>query len=534
RLGGYPDWQALERQLKRATKETARLYDRLIADAGDERGDRLPDDPAALAKWLAGRKVKGAATLVRLIERWRSGSIRALRSDEARRAFETLLPGLIRTLELAADVTAAAARFDSFLVKLPAGLQFFALLAANPRLLPMLGRLLGVAPMLADALSLRPSLFDALLGPDSFDPLPGEAALEAELSALIAGSSMLEEQLDRVRTWTADRRFQIGAQLIEGRTDPLRAGADLSDLADAAVRVLAAGVVAAFAAAHGSVPGCRLVVIGLGRYGGRALTHASDLDLVYLFTGDHEAVSTGARPLAATVWFQRIAARLTAALSVPTASGPLYVIDTRLRPSGAKGLLAVTVDSFRRYQEVDAETWEHMALTRARVVVATPDDAAEVERIVAAILGRPRDPVRLRADVLAMRGDIAAAKPGGGLWDVKLGTGGLVDLEFIVQYFQLRDGVALMPDLGEACRQLVAAGLLPTDIVASHDLQTRLLSLLRLAVTAKDMAGPFTPPVRSLLAQGAGCVDFAATEAALALAKDHVRTAWKAAFAVNR
>ena len=518
RLAGFATWRDLERRLQTVTAAVAMRYDRLIADAADA-GPRIPPDAAA---WCKRRKLPAA--LPALIAQWRSGKYRALRSDDARRTFEALLPDLLATLGEAADPAHAATRLDSFLADLPAGVQFFALLAANPKLLPLLGRLLGIAPVLADALARRPALFDALLARDSFAPLPGAAALTAELAAAVGPGVALEARLDRTRLWTGDRRFQLGAQLIEGR-DPLGVGADLSDVADAAVATLAAAVVADFAIVHGEVPGCRLIVLGLGRYGGRALTHASDLDLVYLFTGDHAAESTGDKPLTATVWFQRVAARLTAALSVPTAAGALYEIDTRLRPSGAKGLLAVTVASFARYQSSEAETWEHMALCRARVVSGDPADRIEIERMIASALDRPRDLAALRRDVLAMRRDIAAAKPGGGTWDVKLASGGLVDLEFIVHYLQLREGAPRTPDLRAALAALATGGLVPADLVAAHDTLTRVLALLRLAVTG-PLPRRFPPPVEALLAKATGTSDFAAAEAAVGLAKAAVRAAW--------
>ena len=328
-----------------------------------------------------------------------------------------------------------------------------------------------------------------------------------------------------MRLWTADRRFQLGVQLIEGR-DPLAVGADLSAVADAAVAVLSDAIVADFARAHGVVPGGRLVVVALGRYGGSALTHASDLDLVYLFTGDHDAVSDGAKPLGATVYFQRVAARLTAALSVPTAAGALYEVDTRLRPSGAKGLLAVTLASFARYQLTEAETWEHMALCRARVVAGEPADRAAVAAIIAQVLDLPRDPDALRRDVLAMRRDVAAAKPGGGLWDVKLAKGGLVDLEFLVHFRQLRDRAGRTPDLRAA-----TAAVAP-DLLAAHDRLTRVLAVLRL-VTTGPLPRRFPPPVEALLAAATGAPDFAAAEAALGLAKTAVRAAWSETFATG-
>lgn len=517
------DWRGIERDLKRHTAAVATRYDRLIADAGRDDAGGVPAAPAA---WLAAAKLD--AGVAALIARWRSGRYRALRSADARDRFEALLPDLLRGLAGAADPGHAIARLDSFLAALPAGVQFFALLAANPKLLPLFGRLLGVAPVLADALARRPALFDALLADDSFASLPDVSRLIAELGAAAGPGASPEDSLDRVRLWTADRRFQLGAQLIEGR-DPLGVGADLSAVADAGVAVLSRCVGDDFARDHGTVPGGRLVVLGLGRYGGRALTHASDLDLVYLFTGSHDAVSDGARPLGATVYFQRLAARLTAALSVPTAAGALYEVDTRLRPSGAKGLLAVTVDSFARYQTSEAETWEHMALCRARVVAAAPDDAAAVAAVIAEVLAQPKDFGPLRAAVVAMRRDVAAAKPGGGPWDVKLARGGLVDLEFIVHFLQLRDRAAFTPDLRAALVHLVARGSLPDDLIAAHDTLTRVLAVLRLVV-AGPLPRRFATPVAALLAHVAGAGNFTTAEANVGLAKAAVRAAWSDVF----
>lgn len=509
RLCGAADWRTLERRLKGATAPVKRAFDRLIAEAkgGPE---ALPADPKELAKRLG----KAGGALAPMIARWRGSSYRSLRSEAAKASFEALLPALAGVLAEAADPAQAAARLDGFLSQLPSGVQFFALLEANPRLVPLLGRLLGRTPVLADALARNPALFDVLLGDDAFEPLTDAAALRRELDTLVAGAGGLEDVLDRVRRWTGERRFQLGSQLIEARADPLQVGRDLAHLADAALALLVERVTADFEAVHGRVAGGGLVVLALGRYGGGLLSHASDLDLVYLFTGEHDAVSTGGKPLAATQYFNRLAGRVSAALSVPTAAGALYEVDTRLRPFGAKGLLAVSLDSFVRYQSEEAETWEHMALTRARVVAG---DAAPVEAAVRAILAAPV-PDTLAGDVTAMRAEIAAAKPGQGKWDVKLATGGLVDLEFIVHYLQLSGGAAVTPDLGAAIAAL-QPGLAP-----AHDLLTRCLVALRLLGTPDAAA-------RDLLSRLTGEPD---VEAAIGLAKAQVTAAWAEIFGSKR
>ena len=517
-LAGARDWAEVERRLVAATAPVGQAYDRLI-DAAAPTMNAIPASPAG---WAKRHHPAIAKAIVPLIARWRGGTLRALRSEAARDAFEAVLPALITGVAAAADPETAAARLDGFLAALPQGVQFFALLQANPRLVDLLGQLLGVAPVLADALARQPALFDVMLAPDAFAPLPDATALTAELAGFIGPAAALEDTLDRVRRWTGERRFQLGAQLIEGRADPIDAARSLSDLADAALAVIVPAVAADFARSHGRVAGGEPVVLALGRYGGRALTHASDLDLVYLFTGNHEAVSDGPKPLPAALYFNRFAARLTAALSVPTAAGALYDVDTRLRPWGAKGMLALSVTSFARYQADDADAWEHMALTRARGVGNCP----AVTKAIAATLARQRDPETLRRAVAAMRVDIAAAKPAKGVYDVKLAPGGLVDLEFVVHFLQLRDGIGVGPDVAAAITALTAAGHLPSGLGAAHATLTRFLVLLRLVAAGAAVPTGFSPAVESILARGVGAGSFAEMTAQLALAKTAIRQAF--------
>ncbi len=515
-FSGYRDWEAFERELVGHASAVAARYDVVIAEARGE-----TPAPAVLSDHLAERGLPDSIGLAGLVEGWRSGKYRSLRSEAARGALEAILPGLIDGIAASVDPKAAATRLDTFLAQLPTGAQFLALLAAHPKLVDLLGHLLGTTPTLADALARSPELFDVVLDPLAFAVLPDRDGLAAELRLRIADAP-LEEALDRTRRWTAERRFQIGMQLIEDITDPLQAARSYSDLADAAFAVLTPVVEAAFAEAHGHVPGGAMLVLGFGRFGGSALTAKSDLDIVYLFTGDHGTESDGARPLGASVYFNRLAQRVTAAMSVPTAAGALYEIDTRLRPSGAQGMLAVTIDSFADYQRKEAWTWEHMALTRARVVVG---DAPAVEAVIVEVLNQPRDPAKLKADVLAMRTEMAAHKPPTGPWDVKLARGGLVDLEFIVHYLQLRDRTAFTPDLRAACEAL---GL--PELVAADDLMTRMLVMLRLL--APD--GKVPEAVGLLLARSCRVADLKALEAALALAKRQVLAAWETAFGEPR
>ncbi len=526
RLCGLKDGTGLITLLGRVTQPVAAAYDRLV-QAATPAATPVPADPKA---WLKANHPGLARSLPPLIAGWRLGRYRALKSEAARGDFETVLPGLIERLAAAADPAQAAGRLDGLLAALPAGAQFMALLRANPPLVTLLGNLISITPVLAEALARDPALFDVMLSPDAFAPVPDAAALAAELASLSHHAGGVEDQLDRVRRWTAERRFQLGAQLIEGHADALAVGHSLADLADAAIAVLLPVVANDFARSHGQVPGGDLIVLALGRHGGRAMTHASDLDLVFLFSGSHEVVSDGAKPLPASLYFNRLAARMVTALSVPTAAGALYEVDTRLRPWGAKGNLALSVDSFARYQREEAESWEHMALTRARVVAGP---AAALGTVIADVLAAPRDVVQLRAAVLAMRADMAAAKPAQGRFDVKLASGGLVDLEFIVHFRQLASGRGLHPELPAALAALVADGQVPAELLAAHDVLARTLIWLRLLFPGARVPETLAEPVAAILARALGAANFAAFADQLALAREQVRMAWTSCFATG-
>jgi len=254
------------------------------------------------------------------------------------------------------------------------------------------------------------------------------------------------------------------------------------------------------------------------------MTHASDLDIIYLFTGDFLAESDGSRPLGATTYFQRLAQRVTAAMSVQTAAGPLYEVDTRLRPSGAQGLLAVSVDSFARYQEEGAWTWEHMALTRARPVFGSDAARAQVQAIVDDTLRRPRDAAKLIADAAKMRGDIATHKPPAGPLDVKLIAGGLVDAEFAVHVLQLSRHVGFNPNLAGAIAALESESLLAAGFGEAFALLTRMLIALRLV--APDSAEP-PEASRRLVARRCGHDDWDGLMAAYDAARALIGGEWR-------
>jgi glutamate-ammonia-ligase adenylyltransferase len=519
-LHGLADGKALLDLLEPVVSRVAGIYGGLAQD-GEE---RLPHDAQALETRLRNAGFEDPIAGRKRIESWRTGNARSLRTAPAREAFDAMLPALVDAFGASPDSMRALNRFDDIVGKLPSGVNFYRLLEARPGLTQLLATVLSHAPPLAEQLGRRPELLDGLIDASALEP----AASVPELIRSFSRSERADEDyqlvLDRVRRRVNERRFALGVQLVVAHGDPLEIAAGYARVAEAAVNVLADAAVAEFEKVHGRVPGSELLILGLGRLGGEALTHASDLDLVYLFSGTHEAVSDGPKPLRATDYFNRLAPRVTAALSVATAAGPLYEVDTRLRPSGKDGLLAISLPSFADYQRERAWTWEHMALTRARPVYGSEEGRASLGRIVESTLLSPRDPAKLLADAAKMRSDMAAHKPTKGPFDIKLGDGGLVDLEFAVHTLQLRHHVALHPQLERAIQALVKEDLVPAQIIDAYRLLARMLVTLRLvSPTAAE------PPAasRGLVAKACGHEDWNSLLAAHDAARHRILELWR-------
>ncbi len=532
-LHGLADGKALLAMLEPVTQQVGGHFDTLIGTDRDGASLRWPAGNDGLSKRAAAAGFADPAAVARRIAEWRSGSVRVLRSRAAQEALEDVLPVLMRAIAQAQQPDAVLTGFDRMIAGLPSTVNFFNLLGARPQLLATLVAVLGHAPTLAADLSSRAELIEGLIDASIFSAIATPAALA---QAMAAGSAdELERQLDHVRRVVGEHRFGLGVQLLEGTSDPLAVARGYADVADAALHSLTAATIADFERTHGRIAGGELLVLALGRYGGRGLTHASDLDVILLFTGDFATQSDGKRPLGATRYFNRLGQRVVASLSVPTAAGRLYDVDTRLRPQGNQGPLVASLDAFARYQREDAWTWEHMALTRARPVFGSPPALAQLQAIINEVLMTPRDPAMLQADVVKMRSDIAAHKPPKGPLDVKMSKGGLVDAEFAIHAVQLRHRAGYHPDLACALDLLVADGLAPANMVPALALLSRMLVTLRLM--APDRQEPKDSETRSRIAhaclQGTGNGDDWQTLLAAYDAARHSVSAWWTAISDN-
>ena len=524
RLDGLADGAALIARLRPHVERVGRIYDHLADSAGSGEEGHLSRDDATLSLQLSEMGFVDPAPALARIAEWREGTARVLRSPPARAALEDMLPQMMRAIARAPDPRGTVLRLDALLRGLPSAINIFRLLSARPALAQILVEILSHAPALAETLGRRAALLDGLIDASAFDPMPSVAELAAGFARAEPGEGY-EHLLDSVRQRVGARRFALGVQIVRGESDPLEAAAGYGRVAEAAVYVLARAAIAEFEKAHGRVPGSELTILALGRFGGGLLTHASDLDLIFLFSGEFDAESEGPRPLGATQYFNRLAQRVGNALSVPTAFGPLYEVDTRLRPSGTQGLLCVSFESFRRYQAESAWAWEHLALTRARPVFGSEAARGVLQDIIRDTLLADRDFPTLAKAAVSMRGDIAKHKPPKSDLDVKLLPGGLIDLEFLVHVSQFRLKTGFVPDLRAAIGVLTEAGALDPTIRPAHDLLTRYLVVSRLV--APD-AGVPAEESRAVVARACGMEDWNALLARITAARQSIGAAWTA------
>ncbi|UIJ70617.1 bifunctional [glutamine synthetase] adenylyltransferase/[glutamine synthetase]-adenylyl-L-tyrosine phosphorylase [Aurantimonas sp. HBX-1] len=544
RLAGFPDREAfstaLLERLRRVDRHFTRLFndgrnrDRgAVPEGGFERLLSTDDDPDSL-KRLAELGYARPADIARIVRSWNYGRYRATRSEAARERLAKVMPLLLEAFADARDPDAAIAAFDTFLAGLPAGIQFFSLIASNPRILDLLALIITSSPMLTATMAARPHVFDALLDPAFFDEVPDRALMAERLAPFLADAQGYEEVLARLRIFASEQRFLVGARLLSGVVDVGEAGPAFSNIADVVLEATLAAVSDAFAERHGRVPGARVALLGMGRLGSRELTAGSDVDLILLYDHDPDAEeSDGEKKLPAKVYFARLTQRLIAALTAPMREGVLYEVDFRLRPSGNMGPLATHIDRFRRYQEAEAWTWERMALTRSRTVAGDPGLRDEVAATVRALLAAPRDPAETARDVATMRARLEREKPPKGPLDLKLRPGGLIDLEFLAQW-ALLTGRAPLDLVGHPTADVLAAADLgdppapiEADLPGTMRCFTAVIQVLRLGPSGVGAVSDLPPGLRERLARTIGAESADGIEPQLAAEAAATRSAFE-------
>ena len=517
---------ALTEHLARVTHEYGLLFE--TAESLSGAGGNLvftggEDDPDTL-ETLTQMGFARPQDISALVRGWHAGRMGATRSARAREILTRLQPMILERLAQGGDADSGFIRFHNFLVSLPAGVQVFSLFQSNPHVLSLLIDIITVAPRLAAFLGANSGLIDTLVQ---------EAG--APLSPPDFNTAQFEATMDALRRYVHEEQFRIGTRSL---AEPIMAtayGEAYTPLAETAINTMLQAARDDIERQYGTISGAEIVILGLGKLGSREMTLQSDLDLILICDApDFAVLSDGDKAIDAERWFARLARRFISGLSAPTAEGDLFEVDTRLRPSGNAGPLVTKRAAFESYQNNNAWTWEHMALTRGRILAGDVGLAQKVQEIVVSVLAQARDGAALVKDVTEMRARLRQHQPQRGPFDIRRGDGGLVDIEFIAQSLQLahaadipsligaRDIVTLLDDLVDSgC--LAASSCQPLKDAALAFLALRQIASLSLEDNETDPA----PATRALLLEALNEPDMARLRDSLEAHRTHVTAAFK-------
>jgi glutamate-ammonia-ligase adenylyltransferase len=540
-LSGYERLRSFDAAITRTLKTVNARYGELFPEEeplssrfGSLVFTGVEDDPETLAT-LARMGFPNPARVAQTIRGWHHGHIPVTRTERGRELFTRLAPRLLDAAQATGAPDTAFNRFADFFSRLSSGVQLQSLFLAQPRLFELVVQVMAFAPRLANTLARRPAAIDAMLDTAFFQEidLTEDRAL---FHAAVEGAEGFEAAMDAVRRLQREQAFRIGVQVMSGAASAAVAGQGFADLADLCIQSLAPAALAEAARIGGDFPG-EVAVVALGKCGSREMSATSDLDLMTLYRAPDPAAASELKGWDAATFFGRFTQRLIAALSTPTAEGGLYEVDMQLRPSGTKGPVAVSFTAFENYYlGGEAETWELLAMTRARVVWASSqafaaDSAAAIERA----LRRPRERAAVADDVREMRQLLERERPPKGEWDLKLSPGGLVDIEFAAQFLQLVHAAAdgpLLPNTFEALAAFRRTHLAPAEPLAALErawrLQQDLTQLLKVAL--EDVHDPAEEPkaFRALLARAGHARSFGALRHKLDEAQAAARAAYEA------
>jgi glutamate-ammonia-ligase adenylyltransferase len=399
----------------------------------------VDDDPGTVAT-LTRMGFTDPSRVISTIRQWHRARTPATRSPRGRELLTALLPDLLSTMGNTGEADQAFTRFSKFFEGLRSGVQTLSMLTAEPTLMQDLVATLALSPRIGDILARRHSLLEALL-----------SVSDQKQPPVLTPDTDFETIMVDTRIWQGERAFMLGHSLLHGAIAARDAATAWSDLADTCIDLMARAAEAETVRRYGPPPGV-WTVAALGKLGGREMTAGSDIDILVLYEPNED--------LDAQVWFTRFTQRLITALSAESGEGRLYEVDMRLRPSGRAGPVATSMTAFERYHRDEAWTWEHMSLTRLRAVAGDMALGARAVTLASALI-HGGDPKMRTKDILDMRARLYREKPAQGPWDLKMRTGGLVDLEFIIQHAILTSPHALphhaglakmIPALGEAGR----------------------------------------------------------------------------------
>ncbi len=483
----------LTAQMTNVERHYAQLFEHapeLSANVGSLVFAGAADDPKTIETL---RKLGFTETerAVETVRGWFFGRRAGVQSARAREVLTELVPGLIEAFCGSGDPDAALAAFDEALAQMPASVELLSILRSNAAVRELFGDILGGAPHMAQTIAQQPHVLDAAIDPSFLGHARDQDYFFERTARIDIRQEHTENVLDAMRDIALEESFLIGIRMFGGSIGAQEAGDQYSALASAMIATALKHVQFAFERDHGTIAGGACLILGLGKLGSREMTATSDLDLILLYDFDEEnPQSDGRRSLHANQYYARLTQRLVSALTVPTRRGPLYEVDMRLRPSGRQGPVATNIRSFKEYQFHEAETWENMALSRANVIAGSDTLADEVRETIDQVINTPRDEVELRKAILDIRQLIADAKGDDNEWDLKTMSGGLIDIEFVAQFFSLRYG-SRNKNVHHVTTEVVLrnaldAGLIDPEIgntlLEAHRYYSAIMQTLRLAI----------------------------------------------------
>jgi glutamate-ammonia-ligase adenylyltransferase len=459
-MAGFADWRSFAEKLAAVRDRVTNHFQLVLAESEPADSGVWQDEAEVSAREIEALGFRDPTAGAARLTATRKSQRYATLPEDSKRRFDALVPALARAAAATTDPDATLARGLDLIEALARRAAYLALLTERPDALARVAKMICASSWAAELVTRHPLLLDELLDDRLLDAAPDRAAFEAELHrALAAAAGDTERLMNALREEHRSRVFRLLAQDLAGLLSVERLADHLSELADRVLGVTLELVWSQIPARHRSQP--RFAIIGYGKLGGKELGYASDLDLIFLYDDDDERAPEN---------YARLARRLNHWLTTHTSSGVLFDTDLRLRPSGESGLLVSSVAAFDKYQHEMAWVWEHQALTRARYCAGDKQIGVAFEALRNSILRKKREPAALAREILAMREKMHAAHPNSsGLFDVKHDRGGMIDVEFVVQFQVLahaHEFPRLTANLGNIALLGIASelGLIPRDL----------------------------------------------------------------------
>ncbi|MDU2732727.1 MAG: bifunctional [glutamate--ammonia ligase]-adenylyl-L-tyrosine phosphorylase/[glutamate--ammonia-ligase] adenylyltransferase, partial [Mixta calida] len=454
---GFANWDALHQALEQQMAQVRLIFNELIGEDAPDGAEESENqemselwhdklEQSELDSLLTHLDDGERKSVFRTLTEFRQDVDKRTIGPRGRLALDQLMPRLLNEACARVDADSTLRRLIPLLLGVVTRTTYLELLTESPGALKQLIRLVAASPMIASQLARYPLLLDELLDPATLYQPTATDAYRDELRQYLLRipEEDEEQQLEALRQFKQVQQLRIAAADIAGTLPVMKVSDHLTWLAEAMIQAVVQQAWNMMVQRYGRPSHLQqdergFAVVGYGKLGGWELGYSSDLDLVFLHDCPAETVTDGERSIDGRQFYLRLAQRIMHLFSTRTASGILYEVDARLRPSGAAGMLVSTFDAFDEYQRHEAWTWEHQALVRARVVFGDEALAGRFNAIRRAILCLPRAPEALQKEVREMREKMRAhlSNRHKGRWEIKTDEGGITDIEFIAQYFVL-------------------------------------------------------------------------------------------------